>query len=85
MKEAKIQGNLSPHPAGNGLVAGWGVLASTRTSWHLASVHEDKSSAEAEAASLGDSYQAVWGAHRPGTDDFIHEHEVDCSSLPILA
>ncbi|MFJ4113720.1 hypothetical protein [Pseudomonas sp. NPDC089758] len=85
MKAAKIHGNLAPHAAGGDWVSGWGVLSSTRTSWHLPSVHEDKASAESEAASLGEAYRAVWGAHRPGTEDFIHEHEVDCSAMPLIA
>ncbi|MDH1575536.1 hypothetical protein [Pseudomonas sp. GD03746] len=85
MKAAKIHGTLAPHEAGNGWMKGWAVLSNTRDSWHLVSVHEKKDAADAEAAELGGSYQAVLGAHRPGTDEFIHDHEADCSAMPLLA
>jgi hypothetical protein len=85
MKAAKTYGNLAPHPTVDGWVSGWAVLSNTLTNWHLAAVYECRQSAEKEAAQLGGSYQAVFGYHRPGTADFLHKHEVDCSTLPILA
>ena len=84
MKAAKTYGELQPHPTESGWVMGWGVLSSTRSNWDLPAVYECQNLAKKEAEQLGGSYDAVWGSHRPGTSDFFHKPEVDCSTLPII-
>lgn len=51
-----------------GLKAG-GVIRNAP--WHLAGVYATKDVAETKAGMLGDGYEARYGSHRLGSDDFI--------------
>lgn len=60
---------LVQDPDNKGWVFGWGVL---RTSpWHLVGVYATKDVAETKAAGLGVEYEAAYGSHRVGSDDFV--------------
>ncbi|MEE1915000.1 hypothetical protein V0R52_01200 [Pseudomonas asiatica] len=75
MEAVKISGDVATHPKYTDWLQGWGVMAATKEKWHLASVHADLEEAEAEAHSLGEPYGVQWGAHRPGSDEFVYEPE----------
>lgn len=64
-----VANGLKPDPDNKGWVLGWGVV---RTSpWHLVGVYATKDVAETKAAELGVGYDAVYGSHRIGSDDFV--------------
>jgi len=60
---------LKPDLDNNGWVKGWGVVRNSP--WHLAGVYGSKDVAETKAHMLGESYEARYGSHRLGSDDFI--------------
>lgn len=60
---------LKPDNDNDGWVKGWGVVRNAP--WHLAGVYATKDVAEAKAGMLGDGYEARYGSHRLGSDDFI--------------
>ncbi|HCD9341543.1 TPA: hypothetical protein NEG61_004229, partial [Enterobacter hormaechei] len=39
--------------------------------WHLVGVYATKDVAETKAANLGVGYDAAYGSHRVGSDDFV--------------
>lgn len=64
-----VANGLKPDPDNKGWVLGWGVV---RTSpWHLVCVYAKKDIAETKAAELGVGYDAAYGSHRVGSDDFV--------------
>jgi hypothetical protein len=64
-----VANGLKPDLDNEGSVKGWGVVRNNP--WHLAGVYATKDVAETKAASLGVGYEAKYGSHRLGTDDFI--------------
>lgn len=64
-----VANGLKADPDNNGWVLGWGVV---RTSpWQLVGVYATKDVAETKAAELGVGYDAAYGSHRVGSDDFV--------------
>ena len=57
-------------PRNKGWYLGWGVFRD-EPSWHFAGFFGNQAKAEQKRASLGEQYQAVFGSHKLGTDDFI--------------
>ncbi|MDF7648084.1 hypothetical protein PUG42_05930 [Erwiniaceae bacterium L1_54_3] len=62
---------LKKNPDNFGWVMGWAVVR--RSPWHLVAVYASKDMAETKAATIGDAYEAAYGSHRLGSDDFIFE------------
>ncbi|HGH4716809.1 TPA: hypothetical protein ACJIW5_001833 [Enterobacter hormaechei] len=64
-----VADGLKSDPDNNGWVLGWGVV---RTSpWHLVGVYATMDVAETKAAEMGVGYDAAYGSHRVGSDDFV--------------
>ncbi|HCA5905116.1 TPA: hypothetical protein ACTYHK_001698 [Citrobacter koseri] len=64
-----VADGLKVDPDNNGWVLGWGVV---RTSpWHLVGVYATRDVAETKAVELGVGYDAAYGSHRVGSDDFV--------------
>lgn len=63
---------LKPDLDNIGWVMGWGVVRNAP--WHLVGVYATKDVAETKAASIGEGYEANYGSHRLGSDDFIHHN-----------
>ncbi|EAP5970146.1 hypothetical protein EIS52_18860 [Salmonella enterica] len=64
-----VADGLKADPDNNGWVLGWGEV---RTSpWHLVGVYATRDVAETKAAELGVGYDAAYGSHRVGSDDFV--------------
>lgn len=66
-----VANGLEKNPDNLGWVMGWAVVR--RSPWHLAGVYATKDVAETKAANLGDGYEAAYGSHRLGSDDFVFE------------
>ncbi|HBY1580632.1 TPA: hypothetical protein MIQ56_21205 [Klebsiella pneumoniae] len=64
-----IANGLKPDLDNEGWVKGWAV--SRNNPWHLVGVYATKDVAETKAESLGTGYEAKYGSHRLGTDDFV--------------
>lgn len=63
-----VADGLKPDLVNEGWVKGWGVVRNAP--WHLAGVYATKDVAETKADSLGEGYEAHYGSHRLGSDDF---------------
>lgn len=62
---------LKRDPDNQGWVMGWAVIR--LNPWHLVGLYTSKDIAEKKALLAGEDYEAVYGSHLPGTDDFIFE------------
>lgn len=60
---------LKPDLDNEGWVKGWGVVR--HSPWHLVGVYATKDVAKSKCAQLGTGYEALYGSHRLGSDDFI--------------
>lgn len=56
-------------PSNRGNVMGWGVYRTEP--WHLFGVCASRAEADAMQRDAGDEYEAAYGSHKLGTDDFI--------------
>lgn len=64
-----VADGLKADPDNKGWVLGWGVVCTSP--WHLVGVYATKDMAETKASDLGDGYEAAYGSHRVGSDDFV--------------
>jgi hypothetical protein len=80
MSAVKLSPDLQPHPTLEGWVMGWAVIEQPDP-WSLVAVYTTQKEALETAQSLGGSYEALFGSHNPGTDDFILE-TLDMSGQP---
>ena len=64
-----VASGLKADPDNNGWVLGCGVVRSSP--WHLVGIYATKDVAETKSAELGVGYDAVYGSHRLGSDDFV--------------
>jgi hypothetical protein len=60
--------NFKADPGNAGWVLGWAVIRNSP--WHLAGFFDNQADATVEASKL-DGYEARYGSHKLGTDDFM--------------
>lgn len=60
---------LKSDPSNQGWVLGWAVFRNSP--WELSGMYVDEQEAKRAATDLGDAYQAAYGSHRVGSDDFM--------------
>jgi len=77
MSDVRLSPDLKPHPSLEGWVMGWAVIEQPNP-WSLVSVYSTQKEALDEAASLGGAYEALYGSHHVGTNDFIAATPEDC-------
>lgn len=53
-----------------GWVKGWGVYRNSP--WHFVGLYQTEAEAKQVKIDKGGDYQAVFGSHRLGSDDFVH-------------
>ncbi len=66
-----VEEGLKRNPDNKEWVMGWAVVR--RAPWHLAGIYISKDMAEMKASKSGEGYEASYGSHRLGSDDFIFE------------
>jgi hypothetical protein len=70
--------NYPAAPDNPGWVLGWGVFK--MSPWHFVGLMPTRSDAITCAQGLGDTYQAAFGSHQVGTDNFVVEGVIPADS-----
>lgn len=66
-----VANGLKSDPDNMGWVKGWAVFR--MDPWHLVGVYATKDVAETKALNMGEEYEAAFGSHCLGSDDFMLE------------